>query len=513
MTRAWALPAGMLAAFAWHIVLRLHGLGLPLLCDEGEYSYAARVWAQGGLPYRDIFSQKPPMIHAIYRLCWALSSSPTAPRYLAILAVFLTSVALLLLTPKRWNPLARLAAPVAYCVLSTTPVGDFGFPANTEVFTVAFTAWAVWAALQEKRSSWWPLASGFLAGAALMTKQTALWPVLAAGFAASWRGGKKFDARAASGFAAGACLVPAFWFLYYWSQGGLAVFWDCAVAGNMRYASVAGWGAAAEQARYFVVVLAPSFLKGSAPAWLLAGYGLGGVQARFENRDELVAAVWLAGGLLASATGLLLFPHYFLQAAPPLCLAAAWGVARLSRKHAWAALAALTLLPAVTQAGLYFHSTRETASKDLLYPNPLLEVEWLGQWLKARTTPDQSIWVFGSEQQFYIYSDRRCTTKHDCVYPLTMFPKDSTLHDAELAALRAARPPFVVYINQPMSTLIGTRLGLEFRNRVRDWLAAEYQPVGFVAVGRAPAPVELVPEKTVDWLVPDRLHVFALRPK
>ena len=204
MTRRWALPLGMALAFLWHGVLRLHGLTLPLLCDEGEYAYAARVWSEGGLPYRDVFSQKPPLIHAIYRLCWALSSSPTAPRYAAILAVFLTALALLLLTPKRWSLPARLAGPLSYCVLSTTPVGDFGFVANTEVFAAAFTAWAVWAALRaaDSRSSLWPVASGLLAGAALMTKQTALWPILAAGALAVWRGGRRWEPRAAGAFAA-----------------------------------------------------------------------------------------------------------------------------------------------------------------------------------------------------------------------------------------------------------------------------------------------------------------------
>ena len=38
---------------------------------------AALVWSDGGLPYRDVFNQKPPMTIAVYRLCAALSGSPT----------------------------------------------------------------------------------------------------------------------------------------------------------------------------------------------------------------------------------------------------------------------------------------------------------------------------------------------------------------------------------------------------------------------------------------------------
>ena len=506
MNKVWALLA---AAFGWHVALRVHGLSLPLLSDEGEYAYAARVWSEGGLPYRDVFNQKPPMIILIYRLCAALSAWPYSPRLAAILAVFLTALALLLLTPKRWTLPARLAGPLAYCVLSTSPVGDFGFPANTEVFAAAFTAWAVWAAVQG--TAWSAALSGLLAGAAVMTKQTAVWPVLAVAFAAVWRGGRRWDRRSAAAVAAGASVVPAAWLAYFAARGGLAEFWNCVVAGNMRYASTAGWADALEQTRFFALELGPDFLKGSAVACVLAVIGFRGLKPGWENRGELVAAFWLAGSLTAASTGMLLFPHYFLQAAPPLCLAAAYGVARLGRRGAWAAVAALALIPAAAQAGFYFVRSREAVAKDLLYPSPLLEAEWLGRWLGERAPAGQPIWVFGSEPQLYVYSGRRCATRHDFVYPLTMFPTDVEPLLAELSALRVAKPSYVVYANQRMSALVGSPLGLMFRNSVREWLETDYRLVGYVPVGRDPAPLALTPEKRADWRVPNRLYVFVSR--
>jgi 4-amino-4-deoxy-L-arabinose transferase-like glycosyltransferase len=509
MTRRWALPLGIALAFGWHLALRLHGVGLPLLSDEGEYAYAARVWAEGGLPYRDVFNQKPPLIFVVYRLCAAISSSPAAPRFAAMLAVLLTGIALLLLSPKRWSLPARLAAPLAYFVLSTTPVGDFGFAANTEVFAAAFTAWAMWAA---SCAAWrYAALSGLLAGAALMTKQTALWPVLAVGAIAAWRGGRRWEPKAAAAFVFGAAALPLVCLGYFWARGGLGYFWDCVVAGNLRYAGQADWSSAAEQGRFFAMDLAPAFLKGSWPAWALAAFGLKGLMARWENRGELAAVLWLAGALLSAATGLLLFPHYFLQAAPPLCLAAAYGVERLGRPRAWAALAALALVPAAAQASFYFGKSREAVAKDLLYPSPLLEAEWLGSWLRERTAPADPIWVFGSEPTLYVYSRRRAATRHDFVYPLTMFPKSPEPLEAELAALRAAKPSYVVYVNQPISTLIGSRLGLSFRDAVREWLAADYRLEGYVAVARDPAPISFIEATIPDWRVPNRLYVFRRR--
>ncbi len=510
MNRLWVLPLGMALGFGWHLALRAHGWNLPLLSDEGEYAYAARVWSEGGLPYRDVFNQKPPMTLAIYRLGAAVSSSPAAPRRAAALAVLLTALALLLLTPGRWSPASRLAGPLAYLVLSTMPVGDFGFAANTEVFAAAFTAWAVWAA---GRGTWrFAALGGVLAGAALMTKQTALWPVLAAGLLAAWRGGRRWEPKSAGAFAAGTAAAPSLWLAYFWARGALGFFWDCVIAGNLRYASLADWSAAAEQARFFAVDLAPAFLKGTWPAWALAAFGLKGLEARWENRGELAAVLWLAGGLLAAATGLLLFPHYFLQAAPPLCLAAAYGVERLgSGRRRWAALAALALLPAAAWADFYFLKSREAVAKDLLHPSPLLETEYLGAWLRERTAPSETIWVFGSEPALYVYAGRRAATRHDFVYPLTMFPRSAEPLRAELADLRAAKPAYVVYVNQPISTLIGSRLGLEFRDAIREWLEEGYRLEGYVFVPREPAPPSFIPGTAADWRILNRLYVFKRR--
>ncbi|UPT73651.1 MAG: glycosyltransferase family 39 protein [Elusimicrobiota bacterium] len=242
----------------------------------------------------------------VYRAVQAFSDSPVAPRAAAILAALLTALVLLALTPTGWSAPGRLAAPLSLLVLSTTPVGDFGFAANTEAFAMLPSAMAVWFSLRAGRYS--AVLAGLCAGAAVMTKQTAVWPGLAALALASWRGAKKWDARAASGFVAGAAAVPAAFVLYFAARGGLPEFWDCVVAGNMRYASIAGWGAAAEQGRFFALELAPAFLKGGWPAWALAAYGLAGLEPRRENAGALAAALWLAGGCSRRRRGCCCFP-------------------------------------------------------------------------------------------------------------------------------------------------------------------------------------------------------------
>jgi len=92
-----------------------------------------------------------------------------------------------------------------------------------------------------------------------------------------------------------------------------------------------------------------------------------------------------------------------------------------------------------------------------------------------------------------------------------MFPKSAEALEEELAALRAAKPVYVVYVDQPISTLIGSALGLGFRDAVRGWLADDYLLEGYVPVGRDPAPVAVVPAAAPDWSATNRLYVFRRR--
>ena len=143
-----------------------------MMSDEGEYACEARVWAEGGLPYRDAYFQKPPMVVLLYRIAYAVSPADLlAPRKLAVCFSLLTMLTLFLLTPANWSPPARLTAPALYGVLSTSPIGSLGFAANTEVFLCGFAALAALATSRHfsaERPALWVFLSGLFSGAALL---------------------------------------------------------------------------------------------------------------------------------------------------------------------------------------------------------------------------------------------------------------------------------------------------------------------------------------------------------
>jgi hypothetical protein len=503
MRRRLLAVCAVAALAGWHLALRASAWRLPLVIDEGEYAYAAGVWARGGLPYRDASCQKPPLILCLYRAGLALGGPERGPRALGILASLLTAALLALAAPRSFGAAARAAPAAAFAALSTLPVGDYSVPANTETLVCLFLAGAA-AALSRERAG----LAGLLCGAALLSKQTALFSVLAFGLVAAWTGERRLEARRAASFAAGAAAVPLLCAAYFAARGGLADLWRDAFTGNLSYASAVGAEGLFEQARWLAGWLGPKLLAGFWPALALAGYGLADLEARRSQRQAVLAVLWLGTALAGLMIGFFFFPHYFLAAAAPLSLCAGWGVEKLRRragpKAAWAAAAGLAVLPALAAPRAYAERDPERLAKRLLYPNPIVEDRRMGEFIGARTTPADTIYVYGSEPSIYVYARRRAATPTSFAYMLTLRRPRPGAVDEELERLRAARPRYVVYSRQPLSALIAHREGLRYRDEIREWLRAEYKPVLELPIERDAAAAER-PVTAADFTPADSL--------
>lgn len=397
------------------------------------------------------------------------------PRVFAALAVLLTLGALFLCAPRAWSPAGRLAGPAAFAALTALPIGDYGFTANTEVFLNFFMAAAAAAVLRGA-----PFWAGLAAGAALAAKQTALWTVL--GFGAFFAD----KPRRAFLYMAGALTVPLLWAAYFAARGGLGAYWDAVWSGNLRYAGVLLMtGTLAEQLRWFLTALLPQLAAYGLPALALGYHALRGGRAGKDRPVETLAVVWFGTAVSGALTGLFLFPHYFLQAAPGLALAAAAGVQRM-RARRWAAVFLLAVWPALLAPRIYFFATPRENALTLMYPNPLFETLVMGEEIARRAQPGDRLHVFGSEGALFTYSGLRPATPHTLSYALTLFPKDASQWQTELARLYAAPPRFVVWSGQPLSTMISSKLGLDYRDALIRFLQQGYVYAGSVAVVATP---------------------------
>ncbi len=159
-----------------YILIRLNTVSIPLDRDEGIFGYAGQVILNNGLPYRDVFDQKPPVAFYLNALA-LLFVPPTSTGIHTFLHLynFLTLIVLFFLA-KAYTESYTIGLWVAfsYAVFSSSPAIQ-GFTASTEMFlllpismSLLFAVLAV-----QRRSILFSSASGICGALAFFTKQTA----------------------------------------------------------------------------------------------------------------------------------------------------------------------------------------------------------------------------------------------------------------------------------------------------------------------------------------------------
>ena len=505
-------------------LLRRNQLSIPLISDEGEYAYEARLLSNGGLPYQDAYNQKPPLIFFLYRFAYGFSANPLSPRILSFIFACLTMVFLFLLTPQTWHPASRLAAPAIFAILSSAPLADL-FSANCEMFLVLFNAVSVWALVKfwkSPRPLFWTFVSGLFCGMALMTKQTVFWfilgiiPFLILGSA------RVRALKQTALFGAGLLLFPTAFVFYFFVRSDLRPFIEQAFLNNGRYIEIISKLGGAAILRHVLIwwggwygmkVVLPNLT-----IWALCLYALSILKISEENRFGVLATLWLGTSFMGAMTGLFLFPHYFFTVYPPLAVLAAQGLECLREKYRLSAhslgvlILAVCLCPVLIQSRAYFEESPLKLSKTLLYPNPLFESKLIAQEIKKRTRPGRKIYVFGSEPEIYIYSGRDSATPYITSYPLTLFPKDQAQIIKELSRLKKSPPKMIVYCDIAGSQVIGSDLGIYFRNQIQEFLKTRYTVIGKVPVLPDAAPPRFIPETAFPQLnYKNALYLFQLK--
>jgi hypothetical protein len=458
--------AGLALAFTLALLLRWPLAAIPLERDEGEYAYIAEHWLLGEVPYRASFDQKPPAVFAAYAviLRW-LGSSPAAIHWGAQIYSLGTLALIFLLGSRLFSPLSGLLAALFAAQLMTDP-GMWANAANTELFMLLPLTGSFLAVLLaiERGSSGWALLAGVLAGAALLFKQVALFDALF--FMLLLLRTPSCRGQRTAAMLLGCAMVLGCCFAYFCLAGAGREFYDCVIGYNLKYAT-------ALPLRDYpasLLQILPRLLLTAWPVYLLAGLGLAwGLVAPFRcpkdrlGRSPSLVSAWLFFAFAGVLPGGYFYPHYFLHLVPPLTLLAGLGSVALFRRLAavktWVktGLASLVAAAAIAIGILsapwyYFHGTAETKCRQLYANNPFPESMEVAQFIREHSSPNESIFVFGSEPQIYYYAQRRSASRYIFVYPLaTAFSDTLSRQQTVLEELEHNRPAFVVYVYAPPS--------------------------------------------------------------
>jgi hypothetical protein len=432
--------------------------------DEGEYAYSAWLLHSGGMPYKEAFIQKPPMIIYVYWLAQFISADSVVPvRIFASLFVLITILLSAFIAYKRFGKIAGYAVlfilPIILSMPSISP-----YAANTEKFMILPMIGVLFlqALKPDKAEPLSAFTAGALAAVAILFKPLCAAVLFGIFLYWSWRivsQEKKFK--------------PLLKAIFWWSLGFFVssfliclpiiiggawdAMWQSVVTFNQYYSQALGWN----PEDFFSQML--KLLKNAWPLFIFVLV----VLFRRKNHWWFEITLLFLGYCSAfkDQNG-----HYYVMLMPIWALIAgsaiAGGVDWISRKSvdkkslvAWTAICATCMI-------LFWPLRRQvsTPSDDLLFHlhfgNPFYESLIVARHIDSLTKANDKVFVAGSEPQILFYAKRRSPTRFTIMYPLMMSTPLAEKYQNEVMNSLETTPPSCIVIS----------------NSVYDWLRNAQSP-------------------------------------
>jgi len=461
----WAQGAMLLLCLAAALSLRLHRADVPLERDEGEFAYVGQLLLEGQIPFVAAYNMKLPGIYYAYAAALAAGGGSVEAIRLGHAAVNAVTIVLIFLLGRRLvGGTAAVLAAVVYACLSLLPpvLGSF---AHATHFVVAFALAGLWLLERERDRPPRPLAlfaAGLCLGLAVTMKQHGVAfaafgaVVLAVRLRAAGEGAGA-SASALGAFAAGGLAPLLLIAALLHAHEALGTFWFWTVEYGAQYATQTSL---ARGAAYFLANALPLVLGGALPLWLFAAIGAVGVALGRLPAPRAHLLGLLAASGIALLPGLYFRPHYFVLVLPAAALLAGAGLLAVGRRLAEGragTMAVGLLVVSLAYVGAAYgrllvrlpaDGVSHATYADEFFP----EMRQIAEELGRRSSPGDTLAVFGSEPEIYFYAGRRAATGYLYVYPL-MEPQPAArrMQEQMVQEIESASPRFVVHVHVPHS--------------------------------------------------------------
>lgn len=515
------LSAALLALVALVAVLyvRVRLLGMPFERDEGEYAYSGQLVLAGVSPYLQAYTMKLPgmaLLNALFLFCFGKGIS--AIRLGLLLANLLATLLLFLTGRKLYGTPAGLLAAALFA-LTTVSQHLLGTFAHATHFIVLFVLAAYLCLLGDGKpvSQYRYLAAGLLFGAAFIVKQHAVCFLLAGAVTVLLTTGPLR-------FAAGNVIIMLFGFavpygavlLLVLKQGAFSSFWFWTVRYAAHYAGgltpLLGWfNFKAQLGEIFTSMLA---------YWVLALLGLILLLARRSRNELALVLPLLLASFLAMAPGFHFRPHYFILVAPVIALLAGGVIGGSLLPKALKLVAMAAFFGAVSfqfwSEGWFLFAAppQEYLKQAYQTTKPFVETAVVADYLAKNTKKSERILVLGSEPQIYFYADRPAASGHIYMYPLVEEqPYAEQLQQGMLREIAAARPQYLVLVDDLSSWLAVSASGEKFREKLNDFVSQGYELDGVARVSRDGESFYIFGARAAQFVPKDGSRILVYRRK
>ncbi len=489
--------------------------------DSGVFLYTARRVLVGGLPYRDVWDHKPPLIYYIDALGVALTDRGLPGVVLLEFAALLLATVLGALAVARVLGLLPALIAAGAWTLTLPILLDGGNLPEEFALPLQFLAIALYVSSSRagpKRATW--VALGAAAGAAVMLKPTVVgvWAAIYLCEAA-----RALRARSFSAFIGplvlgipGALAVLAPVGLFFAASGTAGDLIDQVVRANAVYSTAS----ATERLAALAVGLKIWTFSGLLPialiGWTIAVARLARASvAGTSDRLLMVAVLALPVEFaLASAPGRD-YPQYFVASLPALSLLVAVAVAaarvmvervaqrtRIAPRALLLAVFGLALVPFATVSPAVALDRQQRGANDQQRNRRDATA-----YVTVHTEPTQSVLFWGGEAGLNYTSGRRSPTRFAYQYPLYLRGYQNAAQVDLLLAQVAADPPALIVDASSSDAVFVAPLSADER---RDWRPSDPRYGSLAAIERFFAWVDAHYVR-VDEIGPLRWRVYAPR--
>ncbi|HEY2567736.1 MAG TPA: glycosyltransferase family 39 protein [Candidatus Udaeobacter sp.] len=490
---AWWILAAVV--FGVVIAIRIRLLGIPLERDEGEYAYAGQLILQGVPPYQLAYNMKFPGTYAAYALIMSIFGQTVTGIHLGLLVVNAATVVLIFFLGRRLiNSIAGLAAAMSYAALSVSP-SVLGFAGHATHFVLLPVLGGKLLLFNptDRQTFTRLFASGLLFGIGVLVKQPAVFFALFGaiyvvyGILRRRAPARKLLAQSLI-FSFGAVLPFGLTCLFLWRIGVFERFWFWTINYARQYGSLVPLG----QAPQIFFYSAKEVFFAGWPIWVLAGIGLvAGLWHTQTRRAAISLLSFLFFSALAVCPGFYFRLHYFVLVLPAVSLLAGLAISNLSelipsramvvRLFYFLIVGAAVAWPMIADAKFLFLDSPVDASRKVYPESPFAESTRIGEYLRERTSPSDTIAVLGSEPQIYFYSNRHSATGYIYTYGLMEAQKYAAKMQHEMIhEIERAHPKFLIFVVMPDSWLQRPESERTIFNWANQYTAQNYTVAGFV---------------------------------
>lgn len=418
------------------------------------FSYVAYRILEGGVAYLHGWDIKGPGVYYFFALAHGVfGPSPMAFRILEVLWETATALVLAAIAVRIYGKqAAALFAGLGYLVLYFSQnFWNFAISDGLLNLPLALGFLILLRALQQDRGWQWGLA-GFLVGVTALFKL----PFGLAGIPMLWAAWSSSPGdwgailRRWAGLAAGlvACFAPVA--IYFAAKGGFAAFYSAYVL-----------AAASHTERHREFLALPCFIENANKPvrYPLYAVGLLGLVSLFVprrsdkpqalRRAELLLVAWLAVVLAVFLMHGAYADYHFLPAIPPVVILAGGLLANLLSIEAGRArrlVVAVTTLALLVIPAEKFRQHAQFTYGALTQPSPPPFMHELSENLRANTTPEDFIFVWGEIAEIYLDSGRKSPSRFATTYHLGTPMQYVNYRDVFLAEFRAHPPKYFVLI-------------------------------------------------------------------